>query len=137
MLAHSNSIAFIATTQPERARVFYSEVWGLRLVEVTPLGLKHLSLQCSSPAGIARAYSCSARSKAPSSGMVVPSRYYQVGTKRCKTVQRILYSQMEALARVASKATCSRALLPFLLRSGRTGQQGSTFQPVCVYGYFV
>ena len=35
MLTSSDIIAFIATTQPEQARVFYSEVLGLRLVENT------------------------------------------------------------------------------------------------------
>ena len=39
MLAHRDIIAFIATTQPEQARVFYSEVLGLRLVEDTPFAL--------------------------------------------------------------------------------------------------
>jgi len=39
VLAHRDIIAFIATTQPEQARVFYSEVLGLRLVENTPNGL--------------------------------------------------------------------------------------------------
>ncbi|MDQ2714070.1 MAG: VOC family protein [Chloroflexota bacterium] len=39
MLAHNDIIAFIATTQPEQARVFYSEVLGLRLVEDTPFAL--------------------------------------------------------------------------------------------------
>ncbi|MDQ2904140.1 MAG: VOC family protein [Chloroflexota bacterium] len=34
-----NIIAFIATTQPEQARVFYREVLGLRLVEDTPFSL--------------------------------------------------------------------------------------------------
>jgi catechol 2,3-dioxygenase-like lactoylglutathione lyase family enzyme len=36
MLTSSDIIAFVATTQPEKARVFYSEVLGLRLVEDTP-----------------------------------------------------------------------------------------------------
>jgi catechol 2,3-dioxygenase-like lactoylglutathione lyase family enzyme len=39
MLAHSDIIAFIATTQPEQAKVFYSEVLGLRLMEDTPFAL--------------------------------------------------------------------------------------------------
>jgi catechol 2,3-dioxygenase-like lactoylglutathione lyase family enzyme len=39
MLTHSDIIAFIATTQPEKARVFYSEVVGLRMVEDTPYAL--------------------------------------------------------------------------------------------------
>ena len=39
MLVHHDIIAFIATTQPEQARVFYSEVLGLRLVEDTPFAL--------------------------------------------------------------------------------------------------
>ena len=39
MLAHSNIIAFIATAQPEQAKVFYSEVLGLRLIEDTPFAL--------------------------------------------------------------------------------------------------
>src|SRR5260221_138402 len=32
-------ISYIATTQPEQARVFYSEVLGLRLMEDTPFAL--------------------------------------------------------------------------------------------------
>ena len=39
MLNRSDIIAFIATTQPERARKFYSEVLGLRLMEDTPYAL--------------------------------------------------------------------------------------------------
>ena len=39
MLTHCDIIAFIATTQPEQARVFYSEVLGLRLMEDTPFAL--------------------------------------------------------------------------------------------------
>ena len=39
MLAHEHSIAFIATTRPEQARVFYSAVLGLRLIEDTPSAL--------------------------------------------------------------------------------------------------
>ena len=39
MLTSSDIIAFVATTQPEKARVFYSEVLGLRLVEDTPYAL--------------------------------------------------------------------------------------------------
>ena len=39
MLAHCDLIAFIATTQPEQARVFYSEVLGLPLMEDTPFAL--------------------------------------------------------------------------------------------------
>jgi len=39
VLAHCDVIAFTATTQPEQARVFYSEVLGLRLVENTPFAL--------------------------------------------------------------------------------------------------
>ena len=39
MLAHSHIIAFIATIQPEQAKVFYSEVLGLRLMEDTPFAL--------------------------------------------------------------------------------------------------
>ena len=39
MLAHCDIIAFIATTHPEQARAFYSEVLGLRLMEDTPFAL--------------------------------------------------------------------------------------------------
>ncbi len=39
MLAHCALIAFIATTQPEQAKVFYSEGLGLRLMEDTPFAL--------------------------------------------------------------------------------------------------
>jgi catechol 2,3-dioxygenase-like lactoylglutathione lyase family enzyme len=39
MLADRDSIAFIATTQPEQASVFYSEVLGLPLIEDTPFAL--------------------------------------------------------------------------------------------------
>ena len=39
MLTSSDVIAFVATTQPERAKAFYSEVLGLRLVEDTPYAL--------------------------------------------------------------------------------------------------
>jgi catechol 2,3-dioxygenase-like lactoylglutathione lyase family enzyme len=39
MLVHHDIIAFIATTQPEQARVFYSEVLRLRLIEDTPFAL--------------------------------------------------------------------------------------------------
>ena len=39
MLARSPVIAFLATTQPEQARMFYSEVLGMRLVEDTPYAL--------------------------------------------------------------------------------------------------
>ncbi len=39
MLAHSDLIAFIATTQPEQAKVFYSEVLELPLMEDTPFAL--------------------------------------------------------------------------------------------------
>ena len=39
MLAHCDIITFIATTHPEQARVFYSEVLGLRLMEDTPFAL--------------------------------------------------------------------------------------------------
>lgn len=39
MLARCDIIAFIATAQPEQARVFYSEVLGLRLMEDTPFAL--------------------------------------------------------------------------------------------------
>jgi predicted enzyme related to lactoylglutathione lyase len=39
MLAHCNIIAFIATTQPEQAKMFYSEVLGLRLMEDAPFAL--------------------------------------------------------------------------------------------------
>ena len=39
MLTSSDIIAFIATTQPKKARVFYSEVLGLRLMEDTPYAL--------------------------------------------------------------------------------------------------
>ena len=39
MLAHCDLIAFIATTQPEQARVFYSEVLELPLMEDTPFAL--------------------------------------------------------------------------------------------------
>ena len=36
MLAQCALIAFIATTQPEQAKVFYGEALGLRLMEDTP-----------------------------------------------------------------------------------------------------
>jgi catechol 2,3-dioxygenase-like lactoylglutathione lyase family enzyme len=39
MLAHCDIIAFIATAQPEQARVFYGEVLGLGLMEDTPFAL--------------------------------------------------------------------------------------------------
>jgi|SRR5215472_11543216 len=39
MLARCDVIAFIATTQPEQARVFYSKVLGLPLIEDTPYAL--------------------------------------------------------------------------------------------------
>jgi catechol 2,3-dioxygenase-like lactoylglutathione lyase family enzyme len=39
MFARYDLIAFIATAQPERARVFYSEVLGLRLMEENPFAL--------------------------------------------------------------------------------------------------
>jgi len=39
MLARLSVIAFLATTQPEQARMFYSEVLGLRLMEDTPYAL--------------------------------------------------------------------------------------------------
>ncbi len=39
MLAHCDIIAFIAMTHAEQARVFYSEVLGLRLQEDTPFAL--------------------------------------------------------------------------------------------------
>ena len=39
MLAQWALIAFIATTQPEQAKVFYCEVLGLRLMEDTPFAL--------------------------------------------------------------------------------------------------
>ena len=39
MLVHSDLIAFLATTQPERAKAFYSEVLGLPLMEDTPFAL--------------------------------------------------------------------------------------------------
>jgi catechol 2,3-dioxygenase-like lactoylglutathione lyase family enzyme len=39
MLAHCDIIAFIATAQPEQAKVFYGEVLGLRLMEDTPFAL--------------------------------------------------------------------------------------------------
>ena len=39
MLARCDIIAFIATAHPERARVFYSEVLGLPLLEDTPFAL--------------------------------------------------------------------------------------------------
>ena len=39
MLAHCDLIAFIATAQPERAKLFYSEVLGLRLLEDSPFAL--------------------------------------------------------------------------------------------------
>ncbi len=39
MLTHNAIIAFIATTQPDQARVFYSEMLGLHLVEDTPYAL--------------------------------------------------------------------------------------------------
>ena len=39
MLTHDDIIAFIATVQPEQARVFYSAMLGLRLIEDTPYAL--------------------------------------------------------------------------------------------------
>jgi hypothetical protein len=39
MLAHCDSIAFIATAHPEQARAFYSEVLGLPLLEHPPFAL--------------------------------------------------------------------------------------------------
>ncbi len=39
MLAHCDIIAFIATAQPEQAKVFYSQVLELRLIEDTPFAL--------------------------------------------------------------------------------------------------
>ena len=39
MLARRDIIAFIATAHPEQARVFYSEVLGLPLLEDTPFAL--------------------------------------------------------------------------------------------------
>ena len=39
MLTHCDVIAFIATVHAEEARVFYSEVLGLRLLEDTPFAL--------------------------------------------------------------------------------------------------
>ena len=39
MLAHCDVIAFTATARAEEARVFYSEVLGLRLLEDTPFAL--------------------------------------------------------------------------------------------------
>lgn len=39
MLTNSDIIAFIATAQPEQARVFYSEVLELRLLADTPFAL--------------------------------------------------------------------------------------------------
>lgn len=39
MLAHCDIIAFIATAQPEQAKIFYGEVLGLRLIEDTPFAL--------------------------------------------------------------------------------------------------
>jgi len=39
MLAHCDLIAFIATAHPERAKMFYSEVLGLRLMEDTSFAL--------------------------------------------------------------------------------------------------
>jgi catechol 2,3-dioxygenase-like lactoylglutathione lyase family enzyme len=39
MLVSEHSIAFIATTRPEQARVFYRAVLGLRLIEDTPSAL--------------------------------------------------------------------------------------------------
>jgi hypothetical protein len=39
MLADRDSIAFVATTQPEQVRVFYSEVLGSRLTEDSPFAL--------------------------------------------------------------------------------------------------
>jgi catechol 2,3-dioxygenase-like lactoylglutathione lyase family enzyme len=39
VLTDGHIIAFIATTQPERAKAFYSKVLGLRLVEDTPFAL--------------------------------------------------------------------------------------------------
>ncbi len=39
MLAHEDIIVFIATIQPEQAKVFYREMLGLRLIEDTPYAL--------------------------------------------------------------------------------------------------
>jgi len=39
MLARCDIIAFIATAHPEQAKVFYSEVLGLPLIEDTPFAL--------------------------------------------------------------------------------------------------
>jgi hypothetical protein len=39
MLTDRDSIAFLGTAQPEQVRAFYSEVWGLRLIEDTPFAL--------------------------------------------------------------------------------------------------
>jgi catechol 2,3-dioxygenase-like lactoylglutathione lyase family enzyme len=39
MLTHEDPIAFIATTQPDQAKVFYHERLGLPLIEDTPYAL--------------------------------------------------------------------------------------------------
>src|SRR5215467_13037862 len=39
MLAHHDLIAFIATAHPDRAKQFYSELLGLRLMEDSPFAL--------------------------------------------------------------------------------------------------
>ena len=39
MLATSNLVAFVATAQPDNARVFYQEILGLTLMEDTPFAL--------------------------------------------------------------------------------------------------
>jgi len=39
LLAHCDIIAFIATAHPEQAKVFYSEMLGLPLMEDTPFAL--------------------------------------------------------------------------------------------------
>lgn len=39
MLGNCEVIAFVATAQPERAKVFYRDVLGLRLIDDDPFGL--------------------------------------------------------------------------------------------------
>jgi catechol 2,3-dioxygenase-like lactoylglutathione lyase family enzyme len=41
MLDKNEVIAFVATTQPDRAKTFYSEVLGLRLLSDTPFALEY------------------------------------------------------------------------------------------------
>ena len=41
MLAKNEMIAFVATTQPEKAKAFYSDVIGLKLLEEGPFALRY------------------------------------------------------------------------------------------------